>query len=249
MDAIILAGALNTGLLRAVSAARYEAEIEIAGKPMVEYVITALNSVSLINRIVLVGAKAAFSREEAQNLILVDPGDSLVESLINGLNSLKPTEPVLVVTSDIPLITMEALEDFIKRCLQVKGDLYYSFVSKSSNEAKYPGVRRTYVRLKEGVFTGGNLVLLSERVVLNHQGTLKKVAALRKKPLRLCSMLGWDYFFKFIIGQLTIDQIETRISEAIKLKAVGIISPFPEVGVDIDKPSDWELAQRVLSKK
>lgn len=248
MDAIILAGALNTGLLRQVSSARYEAAIEIAGQPMVEYVIRALQEVPEIDKIAIVGSKSIMRQPAPNKLIWVEPGESLVDSLINGLKVLNPSCPVLVVTSDIPLITREALEDFLSRCRRVKGDLHYSFVPKEVNEAKYPGVKRTYVKLKEGTFTGGNLLLLSETVARDHQLTLKKAASLRKKPFLLCSMLGWRCLFRFILGQLKISEIEAQVSKAFNFNAVGVVSPFPEVGIDVDKPSDWSLAVNVLSK-
>ena len=248
MDAIILAGALNTGLLRQVSSAQYEAAIEIAGQPMVDYVINALENVAEIKRIVLIGSSSILSKPLSEKLIIVEPGHSLIDSLLNGLTAINAQEPVLVVTSDIPLITVEALEDFLSRCHQVNGDIYYSFVQKEMNDQKYPGVHRTYVKLKEGIFTGGNLLLLSVKVIQNHQQTLKKVASLRKKPIRLCSMLGWRYLLKFVLGQLTINEIEARVTKAFKINAVGVVSPYPEVGIDVDKPSDWALASNVLSK-
>jgi GTP:adenosylcobinamide-phosphate guanylyltransferase len=250
MDAVVLAGALNDGPLRSVSPAKYEAEIEIAGKPMVDYVVSALRQVPTIERIVLVGHESAVL-DQVRNMVfqIVPPGDSLIDSLINGLNRLQSKEPVLVATSDIPLITREAVEDFLKRCEALEGDLFYSFVSKRDNDIKYPGVQRTYVQLSEGTFTGGNLALLSPPIVRDRSGMLKRAASLRKKPVQLCSMLGWRYLWKLVRGPLTIGEIEKRVSVALQFKAIGVVSPYPEVGIDVDKPSDFELANRVLLQR
>lgn len=248
MDAVILAGGLNSGALRRVSSAQYEAEIEIAGRPMLDYVILALKRVVEIKRILVVGPETVLSAETRQQVTaLINPGHSLVESLNNGLKALQTEEPVLVLTSDIPLITCEALQDFLTRCHERNGDIYYSFVSKEVNEAKYPGVQRTYVKLREGVFTGGNLVLLSPRVVRNHMSKLGKAASLRKKPIQLCKMLGWKYLFKLVAGRLTIREIEERVAKLLNLVPVGVISPYPEVGIDVDKPSDLLLVRAALS--
>lgn len=249
MDAIVLAGAMNSGALRKVSPAAFEAEIEIAGRPMLDYVLQALRSVSVIQRIIVVGPDSLLTSSMRDKIsLVVDRGDSLDESLMNGLNVLNVEEPVLIVTADIPLITREALEDFLMRCRARKGDIYYSFVSKEMNEQKYPGVQRTYVRLKEGVFTGGNLALISPRVIRDHLETLKRAASMRKKPLQLFAMLGWKYLFKLIGGKLTIREIEERVAKILSFKAIGIVSPYPEVGIDVDKPSDLVLAWKVLSK-
>lgn len=249
MNAIVLAGAPNKGLLRQISPAQYEAEIEIAGRPMLDYVVLALERVQAIDQIVIVGCESMLSNKiNGERLIFIKPGSSVLESLENGIRALTAKEPVLVLTSDIPLITKEALEDFLIRCHQQTGDIYYSFVPKTINDQKYPGVQRTYVRLKEGTFTGGNLVLLSPEIIHEKFTTLTKAIALRKRPIKLCGMLGWRYICKLLLGLLTIKEIEGRVAEVLRVKAVGIISPYPEVGIDVDKPSDLKLAREVLTK-
>ncbi|MGE5604642.1 MAG: hypothetical protein ACM3YE_03005, partial [Bacteroidota bacterium] len=65
MNAIILAGAPNKGALRQVSPAQYEAEIEIAGRPMLDYVVLALERVQSINQIVIVGYESMLSTNGA----------------------------------------------------------------------------------------------------------------------------------------------------------------------------------------
>ncbi len=250
MNAIVLAGAPNKGALRQISPAQYEAEIEIAGRPMLDYVVLALERVQSINRIVIVGYKSMLSTNgfDSERFVFVQPGSSVIESLENGINVLTLGEPVLILTSDIPLITKEALEDFLNRCGSQSGDIFYSFVPKTINDQKYPGVQRTYVRLKEGTFTGGNLVLLSPEIISEKLTTLTQAVALRKKPLTLCRMLGWRYLWKLLFGILTIKEIEGRVAEVLGVKAVGIVSSYPEVGIDVDKPSDLKLAREVLAK-
>jgi GTP:adenosylcobinamide-phosphate guanylyltransferase len=249
MDAVILAGATNSGALRKVSHEQYEAEIKIAGRPMLDYVLQALRNISAIQRIIVVGPESSVTAEMKEKIyLLVQRGDSWEESLINGLNALDTNEPILLVTSDIPLITKEAVEDFLMRCKNRKGDIFYAFVSKDVNEQKYPGVQRTYVKLREGVFTGGNLALLSPRVIRDNFETFKKAAAMRKKPLKLCSLLGWKCMIKLFLGNLAIGEIEERVAKIFNFTAIGVASPYPEVGIDVDKPSDLKLAQEVLSK-
>lgn len=249
MDAIILAGALNTGPLQEICTARYEAEIDIAGRPMLEYIVTALKQVSAIDRIVVSGPQSVLTESSRTSIYkLVEPGVSMIDSLINGLNVLDGNQPVLVITADIPLITAEALEDFLAKCRFCPGDVHYSFIAKEVCEAKYPGVHRTYVKLREGIFTGGNVALISGQVIRNNIEMLRKAASLRKKPLQLCALLGWKCFFNLIIGRLTIKEIEDRIAKVFNFKAVGVISGYPEIGIDVDKPSDLLLARRILNK-
>jgi GTP:adenosylcobinamide-phosphate guanylyltransferase len=248
MDALILGGALNTGSLRKVSSAQYEAGINIAGKPMIDYVVSAVRSVPSISRITTVCDESVLSEAiKKQVTLIIPPGNTLLDSLNKGLKAMETEEPVLVLTADIPLISKEALEDFLRRCQSKKAHVYYSFVPKEVNEKKYPGVQRTYVKLREGIFTGGNLVLLSPEVIRDHADILNKAVSLRKKTLKLCLMLGWKYLFYLVMGRLTIGQIEEQVARILKIQAVGVISAFPEVGIDVDKPSDFDLVNKVLS--
>lgn len=216
---------------------------------MLDYVILALKNVRTINRIIVVGPESLLTanmREKVSSI--VNQGNSWEESLINGLNALEMEDSVLLVTSDIPLITKEAVEDFLVSCKTRKGDIYYAYVSKEVNEQKYPGVQRTYVKLREGVFTGGNLALLAPRVIRDNFETFKKAAAMRKKPLQLCSLLGWKCMYKLVFGKLAIHEIEERVAKIFNFTAIGVASSYPEVGIDVDKPSDLRLAKEVLSK-
>lgn len=248
MDALVLGGALNSGPLRKISCAQYEAGINIAGRPMIDYVISALKNVPVITRIVVVCDESILSEAVKKQITFhINPGKTLLDSLNNGLKAIDTQEPVLVLTADIPLISKEALEDFLLRCNQKEADVYYSFVPKEVNDQKYPGVKRTYVKLREGVFTGGNLVLLSPGVFRDHIDILNKAVLLRKKTLQLCLMLGWKYLFYLLMGRLTIHQIEEQVAKILTLRAKGVISSFPEVGIDVDKPSDFYLVSKVLS--
>lgn len=250
MDALILGGAPNSGPLRQISGAQYEAGINIAGRSMIDYVISALRNVPVISHIIVVCDESVLSEAlKKQVTFIVKPGRTLLDSLNNGLKAMDAREPVLVLTADIPLISKEALEDFLQRCNQKEADVYYSFVPKEVNDQKYPGVKRTYVKLREGVFTGGNLVLLSPGVSRDHTDILNRAVLLRKKTLQLCLMLGWKYLFYLLVGRLTIHQIEDQVATILKIKAVGVISAFPEVGIDVDKPSDFHLVSKVLSNK
>lgn len=250
MDAVILAGATNSGTLQQISSAAYEAEIEIDGRPMLDYIVLALKQVDAIDRIVVAGPERVVSKKSLSLIYRrVDSGESMIDSLINGLNILNGDSAVLVVTSDIPLITKEAMEDFLENCKKRNGDVYYSFIAKDNCEAKYPGVRRTYVKLREGTFTGGNVALISQEVIRNHIDMLQKAVSMRKKPFQLGSLLGWKCLLHLILGKITITEIEKRIDKVFKFQAVGVVSKYPEIGIDVDKPSDLILARKILAKR
>lgn len=250
IDAIVLAGAANTGKLREVSPAASEAAIMVAGRAMVWYVVNALHQSANVGRIVLVGPAELEQLDfgpAADRVVYLPCGASMVENLLRAVDFLQDQPRVLVVTADVPLLTAEAIDDFIERCREVEADVYYPIVSRETNEAKYPGVRRTYVKLKEGTFTGGNFALVAPEALRRGRRLIEQAFLMRKKPVKLARLLGFRFILKFFINRLSLGEIEQRVAEILGCKGKAIISPYPEVGIDVDKPSDLELVEKVLA--
>ncbi|AZO93196.1 nucleotidyltransferase family protein [Halocella sp. SP3-1] len=243
VDVLILAGARNKDSLKEFALTEHEALIEIADIPMVEYVIKAAKRSKKTGKIVVVGPYKELkdSLKEEVDLI-IDSVDSMKENISRGINSLKGNKYILMLTCDIPLITPEIIDDFIETCLNdYEADIYYPIIPKEKNLAKFPAVKRTYFHLTEGVFTGGNMVIINPDVISGAFELLGKVIAWRKKPWKLSKLLGMKFIFKFVIGHLSIDEIEDAVSDIIGFKGQFMISEYPEIGFDVDKPSDLQL--------
>ena len=117
------------------------------------------------------------------------------------------------------------------------------------NEARFPGVSRTYIKLADGLVTGGNVFMVDPQFVRSNEALIRKVLELRKKPLALASMLGVGLIFKYITGRLRIVDVENKARSWLGLEGRGVIIDSPEIGVDVDKPSDYMLALSVLKKE
>ena len=244
---LILAGAKNDGPLREYSQASNEALIEIEGKPMIEYIFEALRKTEDIDRIVVVGPETELTGF-TDGIEIINGQGSIMDNLDKGLNFLQDEETVLILTSDIPMITEKAISDFLLRCSQREGDLYYPVNSKEISEKSYPGVSRTFVKIKDGTFTGGNIFLVRTESALRSLPKAKEFISMRKKPLKLAGILGISFILRLITRTLTIRAAEVRVSQILGLRAVAIISPHAEIGVDVDKPEDLELARSVIKK-
>lgn len=246
MEAIVLGGALNSGPIRAIDDTPYEAGIKINDRPMIEFVLDVLEAMDEIQKIAVVIPEGLIKEGKWSKVRLVPPGANMIDSLLQAVTYLQSNEHVLVLASDIPLITQEALRDFLLSCSQRKADIYYSFVPKVTVEQKYPKVKRTYVHLKDGIVTGGNIVLIEPQTIITYKERLRQAITLRKHPLKLCRLLGFGFLLKLLLGQLGVGEIESRVEEILKLKGAGIVSLYPEIGVDVDKASDLELVRSIL---
>lgn len=257
IDAVVLAGGLNCGPLKEYCSAENEAMIPIGNRPMVEYVVNALKHTPQVNRIVIAGPLKELKEvfRDTPSVILIEGGSSAVKTLLMGIKALsgegvaESPAKVLVTAADIPMITPEAISDFLDLCGQREGELHYPVVSKEANDQKYPGVKRTYAPLKEGRFTGGNLMLVDPRIVERCALMAEKMVERRKDPVALSQLLGWRFVIKFLLRRLTLAEAEKKVSILLGVRGVAVISNYPEVGVDVDKPSDLQLARRLLANE
>ena len=172
VEAIVLAGSLNDKGLREVSGEAYEALVTVGGKPMIEYVLAALENSPSISRIILVGPRELEKIPVSKPITRVENTITMMENLRLGLKHVGKEDYVLLASSDIPLLTAEAVEDFLARSRKREGDLFYSVVEKGVNEKYFPGMQRTYVKLRDGTFTGAIFLLLSRN--RNMPGPLPK---------------------------------------------------------------------------
>lgn len=251
IDAIILAGSTNDGKLRSCSSENYEALVEIACRPMVSYVVDTLRQSRFIGRIVIVGPMDELERLFAgMDRVLIAPGGTTpIESLMNALEVLKPLGRVLVATSDIPLLTGKSVTDFIRKCSRSGADVCYPVVPREVNDRFFPGVKRTYIKFKDLVVTGGNLFMINPRVVPDCAKKAQLFVECRKSPLKLAKLVGWRFLLKYLTGTLSLKDAEAKVSKIFGIHGMVVISPFPEVGIDVDKPSDLLLVSEKLAQK
>lgn len=254
---LVMAGARNDGPLKEVSDAPYEALIPVGGRPMIDYVLDALRAAPTVGSVAVVGPALLRDAVALDDVALIEPAGGLLDNLERGVRALREAGSrghLLVVTSDIPLVTAEALESFLARCRERgaaapgrdRFDAYYPIVRREVSEARFPGTRRTYVALREGSFTGGNFVLLDPTVVLERRELFEKVVALRKDPLGMARLLGLGFIVNFLLKRLTAADIERTVREKVGIAGAVIEVPYAEVGFDVDKPTDLAIAEAEL---
>lgn len=246
MDVIVLAGEKkdsNNNGEEKINKAFYK----IKDKHMIEYVVETLRKSAKIGRIAVVGPK-----DKLQPVIggivdcIVEGTDSIVSNVLMALEYFPEEKEILIVASDIPLITKEAIEDFIERCRQKDVDLCYSIVDKRVNDRKYPGVRRTYARLWEGQFTGGNVFYLNPAIKDKCKDFVEKMLEYRKSPTKMAGVLGFGFLLRLALGILTINAIQRKCEALLGIRGAAIISPYPEIGNDVDRLSDLEYIEKYM---
>ena len=244
---IVLAGRRNVGALRtAAPDCAWEALIPIAGRPMAGYVVAALAGARDVQRVVVVGPGDLGQ----PGVTVIPPGDGISASLRLAWTEAQraaPADEVVVAAGDAPLLSAGSVTALIEQSRRRGLAIGYPIATRVACLASFPGVRRTYVRLREGSFSGGNCVYLRAEAVERVLGLLERVHRDRKRPLRLARLLGWRLVWGLLSGQARLRHAEDAASRLVGAPAGAWISPDPSVAVDVDSPGDLDLCRTVLT--
>ncbi len=252
INALVLAGSSNREELEQQENVDNKALLEINGAPMIVHVLSVLEETPSISEIALITSSSQVRNIEAggkkldEKYRIIEEQGSLLENLEAGLRQMPQEEPCLVVTSDIPLMHTGAVEDFIRRCDTLEKDFYYPIIFKEDCEKAYPGVKRTYLKIKDGSFTGGNLTLVKPSGILKNIDRLHLVFSYRKKPWKYARLLSPLLILKFLFKKVSIKELEEYIEHLLSLQARAVPTPYAEIGTDVDKPDDLEMVRKIL---
>lgn len=251
VEAFLLAGSDGPSELTEKEKVKNKALIEINGAPLITYIIDALDKCLEISRTVVVGPAAELqSICRGRDVPVLQEKGSIAQNIIAGTKALTADSYILLVTADVPLLSPEAIKDFLEKCRPfAEADFFYPIIPKTISEEKFPGMKRTYAPLKDGVFTGGNIMLFNAAKVEECMPKVEKFIAARKSPLKLLMLLGIGFLFRFTTGRLALSDIEKSFSRILGARSKAIISSYPEIGTDIDKVSDLEHIRRLMRKK
>lgn len=249
-DLILLAGGGLEKEFRSLYDVESKAYIPLAGKMMVEYVIKNIRECAFIKRIVFVAPSAsvpASIRDDVDELAI--GGGKIVDSLKSGFDSLNnPSEKIILVPCDAPLMKSDSITEFVKKCNDRKADIYYSYLARDDSEKEFPGLRHTYVRLKEGVFCGGSIIMISNDVIRACEGVFSRITSYRKNPFNLARLLGFFTIIRFISGILTVGEIEEKFSKLLGVSVAGIRVSYAGAGFNVDDCEALGTAEKYLEE-
>jgi len=243
----IMAGGGKDSLKLFNVSATSKGAVPISGKPMVEYVIEALRSAKSIDKILYAGDIEILSSIKMRVDYSISDAGELFLNFMNALEFFKDESQVLIVTSDIPLIKGYMIDEFLSRCDR-SAIFCYSFVRKEDSEKLFPKAHRTYVKLKEGAFTGGNIMLVNPSFILKNREIIQRVISNRKNPFNLAKLIGLAIILRYITGSLDIPTLEAKSSRILGGKTQAVLMEYPEIGFDVDNQTQLKFVEEILAK-
>ena len=270
MIAVVLAGGPPDAVSALAPDVPNKAFVPIAGVPLVQRTIAALRSSPHVGRIIVVAPRDPAARRALATAAAVaaaddaddadggdngngngneirDAGDTMTESLQSGLRDLPPDELVLVFASDLPVLSRAALEDFIARVRAHDADLVYACVERATHTARFPDVPHTWARLADGTYCGGGGIALRPRALPRLARLLGRLGRARKNPLRLAAIFGPAVLARYALGRLTVAAAERRASVLLGAPVRAAICAYPEIAINVDRPSDVPLAESLVA--
>ncbi|MBA7563681.1 molybdopterin-guanine dinucleotide biosynthesis protein A [Candidatus Atribacteria bacterium 1244-E10-H5-B2] len=248
-NALVLAGTKEKGPLEIAENVNNKALIMLESRPMIDYIIDALNSSENIGRVLVVGPKNELHPYIGKKVDeILNPGNSILENMEIGLNFFNSADNLLLLTSDIPLITSKAIDEFLEICTKRKAYIGYPIITKENIVKKYPETKRTYVKMKEGIFCGGNIVFFKPEVFFQKKKLIKELFDNRKATWKYVKILSLKFILKFLFKTLTLEEIEKRVTDILGYNSIAAMISYPEVMIDLDKPSDLKLIRKCLER-
>ncbi|HET6824010.1 MAG TPA: NTP transferase domain-containing protein [Anaerolineales bacterium] len=255
MDAIVTAGGIPRpeDPLYTYSHGNSKALIDVAGKPMIQWVLDALGTAKRVSNVIVVGLSPKSGVTCKKPLYFVSNQGRMLANIVAGVNKAleinKRSKYVLVVSSDIPSIKPEMVDWLVATCMETKDDLYYGVCPRDVMEARFPNSRRTYTHLKDMDVCGADMNVTHVRMATEHLDMWESLIGSRKSPLRSASLIGFGTLFALFTRRLTLEDAVRRVSERLGVKARAIVWPYAEPCMDVDKPVQLELLRADLAQQ
>ncbi|HLC34506.1 MAG TPA: NTP transferase domain-containing protein [Anaerolineales bacterium] len=255
VDAVVLAGGTPgpNDLIYSVTGGKPKALLPIAGKPMVQWVVDALNGSPHVGSLFVVGLPPDTRLTTSRPVHFLPDGPSMLENILNGMRAVQqerqPSAHILLASADIPAITSAMVDWTVTTALQTDHDLYYSVVEKRVMEERYPGSKRSYVRLSDANVCGGDLNMVRLATATENADLWQRLIASRKSALKQAALLGYDLLLLLLLGRVSVAKAERMVSKRLHLKGRVMLSPFAEVAMDVDKPFQYELVRADLERR
>ena len=255
MDAIVTAGGIPRpeDPLYTYSHGNSKALIDVAGKPMVQWVLDALGNAKSVDNVILVGLSSKNQLTCARPLHFVPNQGRMLSNIVAGVHKSlelnKKNKYVLIVSSDIPSLKPEMVDWLADTCMQTQDDLYYGVCPRDVMEKRFPDSKRTYTHLKGMDVCGADINISHVRMATEHLDMWEQLIGNRKSPLKQASIIGFGTLFSLFARQLTLEDAVARVSGRIGIKGRAIVWPYAEPCMDVDKPHQLELLRADLEKE
>jgi GTP:adenosylcobinamide-phosphate guanylyltransferase len=250
VTALVLAGQRRgTDPMAAAAGLSHKALLPVAGVPMLLRVLAALRATPGIAGIVV--------SIEAPDTTLAGLGG--LDGILLRRAEASPARsaaacfaefgaPLLVTTADHALLT-PAMVTHLLDASPAEAAAVAALARQDTVMAAFPGTRRTWLRFRDGRFSGCNLFLLARPEAAHAIRFWQALEQQRKRPLAMARMLGAGTLLRHLLGRLTLRRALDALEQRCGARLAAVEMPFGAAAVDVDKPEDLRLVQAALEDR
>jgi GTP:adenosylcobinamide-phosphate guanylyltransferase len=254
MDAVVTAGGIPQpdDPLYTYTQGESKAMVDIAGKPMIQWVLDALSESQTVDNVIVTGLSPKSNLKCKKPLHYLSNQGKMLENLIAGINKSQELNPrnkhILIVSSDIPAIQGEMVDWLINTCMETNDDIYYGVCPREVMEMRFPGSKRTYTKLKDMEVCGADINVVNVRMAHEHLDMWDALITRRKDPFAQANVFGLKTAYLYITHGATLQDFVERVSKKIGIKGRAIIWSYAEPCMDVDKPNQLEMIRADFTK-
>jgi GTP:adenosylcobinamide-phosphate guanylyltransferase len=227
--------------------------MDVAGKPMIQWVLDALGGAKHVDNIIIAGLSPKNELKCKKPVYYLSNQGRMLSNIVAGVQKSlelnKKGQYVLIVSADIPALKPEMVDWLVETSRKTKDDLYYGVCSKEVMEKRYPGSARTYTRLKDMELCGADINVTHVRMAIEHLEMWESLIGNRKSPLKQAGLIGLGTLWNVFTHNITLDELVATVCKRIGIKGRAIVWPYAEACMDVDKPHQLELMRKDLARQ
>jgi HAD superfamily hydrolase (TIGR01490 family) len=253
---IVLAGDRDGDPLALSLGVSRKALVPVGGIPMLLRVLAALDCQPGIAEILVLAnrveelaeapALADYRQRNGAALRFVEGSGSPVRSLLALIDHAEIAAPALVVTADSPLLNATAIAEFMTRAESIRADMAVGMVPEERVLAAFPGMARTYFRLKDGAFKSINMFAFLTPRAWHVLAFWRETERARKRPWQLVGQFGLAALVKVLCGRMSLAESFAHGSRVIGIEIQALPIEDGALAADVDQPQHLRAVEGAL---
>lgn len=237
--------------LAGVEGCEHKGLLEAGGRPLIARVVDALADVAEIAAI-RIAAPAEFRSKLTEALAgrerwsFAAASTTPAATILAALDEPWARQGLMVTTCDHALLTPAIVEEFLRGARAAEAAA--GCVEQATYQLRFPGSRRTFIKLRDFSFSGANLFWFSGPDARDLVAFWRRLELKRKKPLAMALEIGPGTALLYAAGNITRTSLELLIRHRTGVAAKLVRLTAAEAAIDVDKPEDLALVRRLIAE-
>lgn len=248
--AVILAGQRpGTDALAAAFGGTWKALVPFCGEAMVTHVVRTLNASRRFIRIIVLAQEPEMLRaavEAGGGAELAASNAGISTSILSQIEAVgDPIWPLFVTTADHPLLTVEMIDTFLRGA--DGAGLAVGMVERGVMQAAYPENKRTWLKFRDGQWSGANLFALGNPAAKAALTLWSAAEQDRKTAWKLFLHFGPWLALRALTRTIGLGEGLAKVGRKLGFSAQLVPMPQAEAAIDVDKVSDHAQASAIFA--